>query len=54
MPNKDEYDAAIARVKSGQASSRDRELTDRMAQQAGSEGNRAREAQKEDAKRNSN
>jgi len=46
VANADEYDAAIARVKNSpdRASQRDWELTRRAAQQAGSRGNRAREA----------
>jgi hypothetical protein len=46
LANADEYRAAIARVKDspGNASSRDYQLVNRAAQQAGEMGNRAREA----------
>lgn len=46
MANKDEYEAAIKRVKESpqNASSRDWDLTKKAAQQAGSMGNQAREA----------
>lgn len=46
MPNKDEYDAAIRRVKENpsNADKRDYELTKKAAQQMGEQGNKAREA----------
>lgn len=51
MANKDEYEAAIARVKAGQATSRDRELTERFANQSGEMARKAREAQEADKKK---
>lgn len=47
LANKDEYDAAARRVASGQATDRDRELVNRMASNAGSDGNAARAAQEQ-------
>lgn len=44
MANKDEYDRAIAAVRNGQADKRQQELAAKAAKQAGSTGNRAREA----------
>jgi hypothetical protein len=44
LANKEDYDRAAAAVNSGAATKQQRELNDRMAKQAGSSGNRAREA----------
>lgn len=52
MPDRNRYDAARDRMASGNASSEDRKLVAREAKQAGSRGNAARDAQRQDAKRN--
>jgi len=44
MANKDEYERAITAVRNGVADRRQEELAKKAASQAGSMGNRAREA----------
>ena len=51
MANKEEYERAFGNVSSGHAKKRDVELTEKAAKQAGSQGSRARDAQKKGAKK---
>jgi hypothetical protein len=44
LANKDDYNLAAAAVNSGTATRQQRDLNERMAKQAGTSGNRAREA----------
>lgn len=50
MANKDDYARAANAVQSGTATREQRELNDKMASQAGSDGNDARAAQKGEKK----